>query len=163
MSLSEKGSSALSSIQQQIEKFDNKANILISVIGIIFAISLSMLEVFSGIKETDKCKYIWLLVISILYFASFAFEMIFLLAIIYPRKKKDKTKIAVGYYLDSANLTNDEIKQYLTIDNTENEILNQISTNAKICRRKHIFTKLAIWTLIPLFLFMFAMFFISIV
>lgn len=105
MSLTEKGASALENIQQQIEKFDNKASILISVVGITFAISLSMLEIFSGYKAADKCKYIWLLLICILYFTSFALEMIFLLAIIYPRKKKTKNKIAIAYYLDSAELT----------------------------------------------------------
>lgn len=63
-------------IKEQIDKFDNKANILITIVGIIFAISLSMLDVFREF-ESITITYILLLIFTILYFISFGVEMFF--------------------------------------------------------------------------------------
>ena len=56
----------LEEVQSQISFFDNKASILLSVVGIIFALTLSFLDVFHseffmGNNATFKTFYILLL------------------------------------------------------------------------------------------------------
>ena len=49
----------LDNLYLQISSFDNKANIFITVIGIVFALSLSFLDVFkdcSFIKSSNEVK-----------------------------------------------------------------------------------------------------------
>ena len=46
MSVEEKAKANTQIIKEQIDRFDNKANILIAVVSIVFAISLSMVDVF---------------------------------------------------------------------------------------------------------------------
>ena len=46
MNKNEQKQEILSGISNQISSFDNKASILISAIGILFALSLSFLDVF---------------------------------------------------------------------------------------------------------------------
>jgi len=153
-------------IKNQIDKFDSKANILIAIVGIIFAVSLSVIDVFNELNsmaetEQTKIKFGLLLTFCIIYFVSFAAEMFLLIGVIFPRKKKNTSKIDMSYYFDVANLSADEIKQHL-IKDTEDPAIIQLSTNAKICVKKHKFLEAAIWTMIPMFISIFAMFFIAI-
>ena len=160
-------SESLLSMQEQISKFDNKANSLITIVGIIFALSLGILDTFNqyiGIELSGKIKikFYLLIAFSILYFISFAIELFFLIMVIYPRKKK-AGKISLTYYNDVADLTNEEIRCLLQ---QKEEVLDseidQISINAKICKQKHKFLVIAIWLLIPLYSFMFSVFFTAI-
>ena len=148
-------------IKEQIDKFDNKANILITIVGIIFAISLSMLDVFREF-ESITITYILLLIFTILYFISFGVEMFFLIMVIYPRRKKNKDKKSLSYYLDVSKMTDDEFNACLDSKNCITEI-DQLKINANICTRKHKFLVKAIWTLVPLFTFVLSMFFVSII
>lgn len=165
----EKSGEAITAIQEQINKFDNKANSLITIVSIVFALSLGLLETFNqfvGVEFTARIqlKFNWLIALSVLYFISFAIEMVFLLLVIYPRRKKQGKK-SISYYLDVAKITKDDISEYLT-SSKESELeidINQISVNAKICSCKHKYLVVAIWLMIPLFVFMFATFIVAIV
>lgn len=167
--LNEKSGEAVVAIQEQINKFDNKANSLITIVSIVFALSLGLLETFNqfiGIEFTAKMqlKFNWLIALSIVYFISFATEMNFLLLVIYPRRKK-RGKKTICYYLDAAKLSKEEIVEQITSqDNSDIDIeAEQISVNAKICSSKHKFLVVSIWLMLPLFVFMFATFIVAIV
>lgn len=145
MDTKDKANEKIAIIKEQIDKFDNKANILIAIVSIVFAISLSMLDIFTS-----------------LYFISFCLEMIFLIMVIYPRRKKNKDKKSLSYYLDVSTMTDDKINACLENIDCSSEI-DQLRINANICTRKHKFLVRAIWTLIPLFTFVLAMFFVAII
>ena len=161
MPTKDKLDNSLNTIKDQIDKFDNKANILIAIVGIVFAISLSMLDVFRG-YESITTPYILLLIFASLYFISFGLEMFFLIMVIYPRRKKTKNNKSLSYYIDIATMTDDEILACFEKEDCSSE-LDQLKINANICTRKHKFLVKAIWTLIPLFVFVLAMFFIAII
>lgn len=161
MDTKDKANEKIIIIKEQIDKFDNKANILIAIVSIVFAVSLSMLDIFREF-ESITISYILLLIFTSLYFISFCLEMIFLIMVIYPRGKKNKDKKSLSYYLDVSTMTNDEINAYLENIDRSSEI-DQLRINANICTRKHKFLVRAIWTLIPLFTFVLAMFFVAII
>lgn len=148
-------------IKEQIDKFDNKANILIAIVSIVFAISLSMLDILKN-REAITISYILLLIFMSCYFISFGLEMFFLIMVIYPRRKKNKDKKSLSYYLDVSSMTDDEINACLENIDCSSEI-DQLRINANICTRKHKFLVRAIWTLIPLFTSVLAMFFVAII
>ena len=157
----DKANKKIALIKEQIDKFDNKANILIAIVSIVFAISLSMLDIFREF-ESITVSYILLLIFTSLYFISFCLEMIFLIMVIYPRRKKNKDKKSLSYYLDVSSMTDDEINACLENIDYSSEI-DQLRINANICTRKHKFLVRAIWTLIPLFTFVLAMSFVAII
>lgn len=161
MDTKDKANEKIIIIKEQIDKFDNKANILIAIVSIVFAVSLSMLDIFREF-ESITISYILLLIFTSLYFISFCLEMIFLIMVIYPRGKKNKDKKSLSYYLDVSTMTNDEINAYLENIDRSSEI-DQLRINANICTRKHKFLVRAIGTLIPLFTFVLAMFFVAII
>lgn len=159
---------ALLTIQEQISKFDNKASILLTVVGIIFALSLGILDVFNQFPQDimtpkQQIKYCILIGCSILYFLAFAVEIVFLILVVYPRKKKGGT-ISINYYLDIASLTDNQIINLLQINDDEEltAYVDQIKVNAEICKLKHRYLTFAIWFLIPLFVSMFTVFLVAI-
>ena len=111
----DKANKKIAIIKEQIDKFDNKANILIAIVSIVFAISLSMLDIFREF-ESITVSYILLLIFTSLYFISFCLEMIFLIMVIYPRRKKNKDKKSLSYYLDVSSMTDDEINAWGGVD-----------------------------------------------
>ena len=156
----------ISIVKAQIASFDNKANILIAIVGIIFAVSLGVFDAFKSINiseasEQMKVKYGWLIALCIIYFISFSCEMVLLLSVIFPRKKKYNKRLEMSYYYDVAKLNHEEIKSNLIEDNEE-YVIDQLLINSKICVKKHNFLVAAVWTMIPLFASMFALFFVSI-
>ena len=163
-----KAENSLLSIQEQINKFDNKANSLITIVGIVFALSLGILDTFNQFFGEEltaelRLKFRVLIAFSILYFISFTVELVFLILVVYPRKKKEGQP-SLTYYADVAGLSKEQIRELLR-ESEENSLattIDQISINAKICKQKHRFSVIAIWSLIPLFAFMFSVFFTAI-
>lgn len=150
-------------IKEQIDKFDNKANILIAIVGIVFAVSLGMFEAFNRFSWNDnRVRLILLLTFSGCYFLSFIIELVFLVLVIFPRAKQGEDKKSTSYYLDVSKMKNEDILKALQDDNSDIEI-DQLMINSKICTRKHKLLVKGIWTLIPLFAFAIAMFFTAIV
>ena len=155
-------------IQRQIEKFDNKASILIAIVSIVFAISLEPLNMFQQIFVQDMThkifiKYILAIVFLCLYFISFVLEMLFLILVIFPRKKKKSGCQSLSYYLDVSKMTKEEIEKQCSITDESAIIIDQLSVNAKICAKKHKNFVIAIWLMIPLVLFMISLTFLSII
>lgn len=144
----------LSGINYQISSFDNKASILISAIGIVFALSLSFLDVFC--EEEFLLKSLIFKTFYYILFILFIFNTIIVIGsyilVIMPRKKIGNKKYA-NYYNDIAELDIDDHKDYddLLEDYTKNDILltEQIIINSKICKNKHKFLKIGIISLIP--------------
>lgn len=144
----------LDGINGQIASFDNKASILISVIGIVFALSLSFLDVFSEEKFLDKsCTYkVYYYILFILFILNTVFVVMSYIFVIIPRKKIGKNRYA-NYYKDMSKLDINDINNYnkyfedYTKD--DNLLTEQIIINSKICNRKHLWLKIGIMSLVP--------------
>ena len=142
----------LNGIYVQIGSFDNKAGLLISVLGIVFGLSLDFFEVFS------KCSFLYtenmflkiLCYIAFgLYCLSFLFSISSFVLVIIPRSHKGQ-KTNVNHYKDICNMSQDEFnhnfKNYCENDNIINY---QIFANSQICNKKHLFLKMGIYGLLP--------------
>lgn len=154
MNKNEQKHEILSGISNQISSFDNKASILISAIGIVFALSLSFLDVFCD--EDFLLKSQNFIIVYYILFILFIINTIIVIGsyilVIIPRKKIGNKKYA-NYYNDIAELDINDHKDYddLLEDYTKNDILltEQIIINSKICKIKHTFLKVGIISLIP--------------
>lgn len=156
-----------SEIEMQINKMDNKSGLLISAIGIVFALTIDLFSIFSqtGFLTAGKCYKVFCYFFAILYVSSFIISMVFFVLTIFPRKnKKQKTineeKIHINYYYDLSELQrenslNKEKRNQIFNEKIEEELCsgenltNQIFINADICRRKHDNLNAGIKTLIP--------------
>ena len=151
-------------VKEQIDKFDNKASILIAIVSIVFTLSLSILDFVNELKQSltnSLAIYIHLIVFFSLYCIAFTVETIFLVLVIYPRKYRFQKNKSSHYYLNVAKMSEIEIVSTLA-DNSEASDIEQLSITAKICAKKHRFIVCAIWTLIPLFIMLFAICFLII-
>lgn len=151
-------------VKEQIDKFDNKANILIAIVSVVFTLSLSILDFVNAFKqslEDNFSIYIHLITFFSLYCIAFSLEIIFLILVIYPRKDKSQRNKSSHYYLNIANMSEKEITCTLA-GNSESADVEQLSIVAKICAKKHKFIVCAIWTLLPLFVSLFAICFMII-
>lgn len=146
----------LNGIYAQINSFDSKAGILISVISILLAISLFLIDVLNNILK----KYIF--PFSIIYglflllsIATISFSVLVVIPRKCPKKYKNIDKHRnVNYYIDLTNMTyNDFVDNKIEFYNNEETMFMQILVNAEICKRKHLFLKLAIFSMVPLAIF----------
>ena len=144
----------LGGVSNQISSFDNKASILISAIGIVFALSLSFLDVFCDedfLLKSQNFKTVYY-ILFILFIINTIIVIGSYILVIMPRKKIGNQKYA-NYYNDIAELDIDDHKDYddLLEEYTKNDILltEQIIINSKICKTKHTFLKVGIISLIP--------------
>lgn len=155
----------VSVIKEQINNFDNKANILIAIVSIVFTLSLNMLDYVNNLKlglPENHIKYIIFLIIFCVYCAVFSIEIIFLVLVIYPRKNQSDKLKSAHYYLHLSRMTRDEIASTLAKSSEESDI-EQLQVTSRICAKKHKFIVCAIWSLIPLFVLLFAMCFVVII
>ena len=154
MSKNEEKHEIFSGISNQISSFDNKASILISAIGILFALSLSFLDVFCEEKFLLKSQNfkIFYYMLFILFIINTIVVIGSYILVIIPRKKIGNKKYA-NYYNDIAELDIDDHEKYddLLENYTKNDKLltEQIIINSKICKHKHKFLKIGIISLIP--------------
>ena len=141
----------LNGIYNQIASFDNKAAVLISIIGIVFALSFDALDIFKSItimlddlKLWREFNYIMLGV----YCLSFILSIIFFILVIVPRSHKSPN-IHINYYKDIVQTRKINFKRFFyEYIEDDNVLINQIYINADICYKKHIFLKFGICTLI---------------
>ena len=153
-------------IESQINKMDNKAGILVSVVGIVFALTIDLLNVVSKSEVSIYYKTFSYIFLGI-YLLSFLASMSFFILTIIPRKKKacDNEKININYYYDLSDIQresadnktrnevfNDKLKK--EENEEDNTLTNQIFINAEICRRKHDTLFYGIIALVPLALSM---------
>lgn len=138
----------LDGITSQISSFDNKAGILISVVGIIFAFSFSVFEVFAVV--TNHLLLIWLSIIYSVFVLSTFVTVFLAVMVIVPRVNKME-KVNVNYYRDVIEMKYGSFSINRDAFFTKDEILfNQIKMNAVICNKKHKFLFGSIISLIPL-------------
>lgn len=154
----------ISVIKEQIDNFDNKASILIAIASVVFTLSLNILdyvEKFRLALPNNLAKYIALLACFSLYCVAFSLLIVFSVLVIYPRKNRFGNQKSAHYYMDVSQMSQNEIACTIAQDNSNSDI-EQLQLTAKICAKKHKFIVCAIWTLIPLFMLLFAMCFMVI-
>ena len=152
--------------KNQIAAFDQKAGIMLTTIGIMFALITYFCGIFvSEAFKTGEAVFKWF---YITFFILFCISAVFALAcftlVIVPRRKPKKhnsdlnAQKHINYYYDGASLKLNEFKELL--DNyvaDESVLIQQIINNDKICKRKHLFLIFGIFALIPFVVFKFAM------
>lgn len=141
----------LDNLYAQISSFDNKANIFITVIGIVFALSLSFLDVFrdcSFVKSSCGVK-IYYYTCFILFIINIIFSIFSFVMVIVPRKYRGK-KVNANYYKHIAGMSiidlKKEINDYIK---DEEQIINQIKINGDICNKKHNWVMAGMISLLP--------------
>lgn len=138
----------LDGVTSQISSFDNKAGILISVVGILFAFSFSVLEVFSHVNNQNM--FICLSVFYCGFVLSTFITISLAVMVIVPRVNK-QDKINVNYYRDIVEMDYELFSKNRDNFFTKDDILfSQIKTNSVICNRKHKFLFASIISLVPL-------------
>ena len=147
----------LQNIYTQINSFDNKASILISVIGILFGLSFSFLNVLDKVITNENnlelsVKMGEYIIFSITYVYSIAnaiLSIFFALLVIIPRKHNRDEKY-INYYNDLKNMSyEDFLKKGDEFVFNNKKLFEQININSKICSKKHFYLKASIISLGP--------------
>lgn len=139
----------LNGIYSQISSFDNKSSILISVIGIVFAISLNFLFIFqteSFINSAISLKVWYYIFFFSFCLVSFSSILSFVMVII-PRSDK-RAKNSPNYYRNISCMSIEEINNAIMEKNSD-YLLNQIKINGDLCMKKHKWLMAGIYLLIP--------------
>jgi len=144
-------------VQTQIVSFDNKAGVLVSILGIIFGLSLSFLDVLARIKSLENIDFSIVqrryVTFGIFYLAFVAFALLSILLailVIVPRKHHEIEKKNINYYGDLKNMTYEDFhKNGTQSKDFDHMLFNQIKINSDICYKKHFFLKASIFSLIP--------------
>ena len=152
----------LAGVLNQINSFDNKANVLITVIGIIFGLSLTFLERYETLKDLE-CIRITFKIFYLLYVISSLASITASIIVILPRTNKKQKKNNVNYYMDLCEMKYDDFKINCNDFFNKNEVFfNQIQTNARICKRKHKWLRISIFCMIPTAIFLIILLIISV-
>ena len=149
--LKEQKKLSLELVLNQIASFDNKASIIVSILGIVFALSFTVIEVISN-KSCQIKPYIFssflFFLISII--AALAFSVLVLL----PKNRKGKfNQKSLTYYKDLKDITDDEYIRLFKDNDNCGVSIEQINQNARICSFKHLMLKISIILMIPMALF----------
>ena len=135
----------------QITSFDNKASFIVSILGIVFALSFTVIEVIS--TKSDQIKpYI---------FSSFLFFLVTIIAaltfsvlVLLPKNRKGNSDHkSLTYYKDLKDITSDEYIKLFKYNDDCGISIEQINQNARICSFKHLMLKISIVLMIPMVLF----------
>lgn len=156
----------LNDTKNQIAAFDQKAEIMLMVVGIMFALITYFCSIFNS--DSFKSGEVLLQVLYIVFFilfCSFAlFSLVWFILVIVPRKKpkdyvsKTNSKKHINYYMDGASLDNKEFEKLLNDYLADDSVLiQQIINNDRICKRKHICLLVGIIGLIPFAILTFLM------
>lgn len=149
--LKEQKKMSLDIVLNQISSFDNKASILVSILGIVFALSFTVIESIST-KSTEVKPYIFasFIIFLGLIIASLTFSVL----VLTPRKRKGENKQkSLTYYLDLKDITDAEYLKIFKRNDDCGVSIEQINQNARICSYKHVMLKISIALMIPLVLF----------
>lgn len=152
--------------KNQIAVFDQKAGIMLTTIGIMFALITYFCDIFDSDafikgKDISRCFYSG-------FFLLFCLSAIFSLAcftmVIIPRRKPRKTlrnnsnEKHINYYMDGATLEKEEFKKMLSTYVKDDDVLiQQVINNDMICVKKHKFITAGIIGLVPFILLTFIM------
>ena len=136
----------LNNLLSQINAFDSKASILVTAVGVVFALvssllldsNLSVWQSESSIGIVYKVLFLLFLLISLI-------VMFCMVMVILPRRRKDDRKLYPNYYLDITKIEKEKLDD--AIKNID--IDGQIKINAAICTKKEIWFRRGILLLIP--------------
>lgn len=129
----------LNGIQNQISYFDNKAGLMLSIVGIVFALALSFLDVFHSdfYLILSPAFKTWYLVLFVSLLVLTMWTILCFILVIFPRKNKTGKQYP-NYYLDICKMEEKQLNHALSDYVKEDKMLiGQIKINAGICKRKH--------------------------
>ncbi|MCQ2799772.1 MAG: DUF5706 domain-containing protein [Bacilli bacterium] len=142
----------LEGIKNQISTFDQKAGTLIPTIGIIYALLIDIITLFSSdpfVQSESK----WKLWAYVFYFAMILFGVVSVtcfVAVIFPRKRQSDNEIHPDYYLDINELDKDDFDlKFSQFEKSEDVLEKQVLANANICSIKHTLLRSGIFALVP--------------
>jgi uncharacterized membrane protein len=142
---------SLELVTNQIISFDNKTSIIVSVLGIIFALSFAVIEIIAS-KDAFIKPYIFssFLMFLIAILTSLSLSILALM----PRKRKGSNKKkSLTYYGDLIHITDDEYSKLYEANGYCCISIEQINQNSRICMQKHLLLKASIICLIPMTFF----------
>ncbi|MGI6782354.1 MAG: Pycsar system effector family protein [Acholeplasmataceae bacterium] len=150
--LEEQKSNTLQILYNQIASFDNKASIIISILGIVFALSFTVIDI---INEKDISIKPYVFSSFILFLISIMFSFFFSIMVFAPRKRIDKEnkKKSLTYYEDLKIMTEREYKELFNSHDNVGASFEQIKQNAIICSKKHKNLTISIYLLVPIVFF----------
>jgi hypothetical protein len=120
-------------IKQQIVQFDNKASIMIGIVGISFGVTTSLIGTFSSFEWENTLSIIEFVLI-ILFSIFFLATTSLLVGVIAPKKNKSKSFL---YYGGITKISENELMLKLS-KSSNKELISQIKINGDICNKKHI-------------------------
>ena len=134
--LADQKAETLKILLNQITSFDNKASIIVTILGIVFALSFTVIDVIAG-KSACQKPYIFASFISFLVCVLLSFT--FAISVFSPRKRKKNIvhKRSLTYYEDLKDMDAREYEDLFNASNDAGASIEQINTNAEICSKKH--------------------------
>ena len=149
----------LNEVQSQIASFDNKASILISVVGIIFALALSFLDVFHMDFFIEQSAFFrgWYYGLFIAFIVATVFSILSFAMVILPRKHRAQAQFP-NYYRDIVKMNSEDLKTAINKYVEEDAlIIGQLKINSEICYKKHKWLCVGIISMIPFVLILIAL------
>ena len=136
----------LNNLLSQINAFDSKASILVTAVGVVFAlVSSFLLDTNLSIWQNELAIEVTYKILFLI-FLLIAFAVMFcMVMVILPRRRKDDGKLYPNYYLDITKIEKEKLDE--AIRNID--IDGQIKINAMICTKKEIWFRRGILLLIP--------------
>jgi putative Ca2+/H+ antiporter (TMEM165/GDT1 family) len=149
--LNEQKRRSLEILLAQIASFDNKASIIVSILGIVFALSFTVIETVST-KVGDMKIYIF--ISFVLFLISIISFLICAVLVLKPRKReKTPEHKSLTYYIDLENMSEEEYSKLFELNDDGGTSFEQLNENAKICHKKHKLLMGSIVCMIPLVIF----------
>lgn len=141
----------LNNILSQINAFDSKASILVTAVGVVFAlVSSFLLDSSLSVWQSEASIGIVYKVLFLLFLLTSLAVMFCMVMVILPRRRKDDGKLYPNYYLDITKIEKEKLDD--AIKNID--VDGQIKINAAICTRKEIWFRRGILLLIPFSIFL---------
>ena len=112
---------------------------MLSVVGIVFALALSFIDVFHEDFYLSACECFktWYTVVFCLFIFSATVTILFFVLVIIPRKNKEETLYA-NYYWDVCKMNSEQLSAALKDYSDKDElVIGQIRINSAICKNKH--------------------------
>lgn len=120
----------------QIASFDNKASIIVSILGIVFALSFTVIETVST-KVGDMKIYIF--ISFVLFLISIISSLICAVLVLKPRKReKTPEHKSLTYYIDLENMSEEEYSKLFELNDDGGTSFEQLNENAKICQETQV-------------------------
>lgn len=126
----------LESVLRESNSFDNKAGIVISVMGVVLGLSLTFIERFDEFKS-EKISYCCFMILYILYILASIISISYSIFVIYPFYKKLHFDNAYEYDDLSKMKFEDYKKNKEEYFKSEKIIFDQIKEYSFICKEKH--------------------------